>query len=116
MPALMPGGTNDPAAAMASTPASMRACIRSMSFEQEPAWAIDCDAIIAKAVNDIRRRIFIAAPSNGDSGLALLPSASGSLLSTAAQAQVTPGASPASWNDGAAKQEILDFDRWLMKR
>jgi phosphoglycolate phosphatase-like HAD superfamily hydrolase len=42
-------------------------------------------------------------------GLALLPAASGALLSTAAQAQVTPGAALKSWNDGPAKQAIIDF-------
>jgi phosphoglycolate phosphatase-like HAD superfamily hydrolase len=45
------------------------------------------------------------------SGLALLPVVSGALLSTAAQAQVTAGAPLASWNDGPAKQAILDFVR-----
>ena len=44
-------------------------------------------------------------------GLALLPAASGALLSTAAQAQVTAGAALASWNDGPAKQAIIDFVR-----
>ena len=44
-------------------------------------------------------------------GLALLPAASGALLSTAAQAQVTPGAPLASWNDGPAKQAIIDSVR-----
>lgn len=45
------------------------------------------------------------------SGLALLPVASGALLATAAQAQVTAGAPLASWNDGPAKQAIIDFVR-----
>jgi phosphoglycolate phosphatase-like HAD superfamily hydrolase len=45
------------------------------------------------------------------SGLALLPAVSGTLLSTAAQAQVTPGAALKSWNDGPAKQAIIDFVR-----
>ncbi len=45
------------------------------------------------------------------SGLALLPVLSGTLLSTAAQAQVTAGAPLASWNDGPAKQAIIDFVR-----
>jgi phosphoglycolate phosphatase-like HAD superfamily hydrolase len=45
------------------------------------------------------------------SGLALLPVVSGSLLSAAVQAQVTAGAPLASWNDGPAKQAILDFVR-----
>ncbi|HMG78535.1 MAG TPA: HAD family hydrolase [Xanthobacteraceae bacterium] len=44
-------------------------------------------------------------------GLALLPAASGALLSTAAHAQVTAGAPLASWNDGPAKQAIVDFVR-----
>ncbi len=43
------------------------------------------------------------------SGLALLPATSGALLSTAAWAQVTPGAPLSSWNEGPAKQAILDF-------
>jgi phosphoglycolate phosphatase-like HAD superfamily hydrolase len=45
------------------------------------------------------------------SGLALLPALSGALLSTVAQAQPAPDASLASWNDGAAKQAIVDFVR-----
>ncbi len=45
------------------------------------------------------------------SGLVLLPAASGALLATAAQAQVTPGAPLGSWNDGPAKQAIIDFVR-----
>jgi phosphoglycolate phosphatase-like HAD superfamily hydrolase len=45
------------------------------------------------------------------SALAVLPSLSGVLLSRAAQAQVTAGAPLASWNDGPAKQAILDFVR-----
>jgi hypothetical protein len=44
------------------------------------------------------------------SGLALLPALSGTLLSTSAQAQTT-SAALASWNDGPAKQAILDFVR-----
>jgi hypothetical protein len=44
------------------------------------------------------------------SGLALLPVLSGTLLSTSAQAQTT-SAALASWNDGPAKQVILDFVR-----
>jgi phosphoglycolate phosphatase-like HAD superfamily hydrolase len=44
-------------------------------------------------------------------GLALLPALSGGLLSSAARAQVTDGAPLPSWNDGAAKQAILDFVR-----
>jgi len=42
------------------------------------------------------------------SGLALLPAISGTLLSTSAQAQTTSDGL-ASWNDGRAKQAILDF-------
>jgi hypothetical protein len=46
------------------------------------------------------------------SSLAVLPALSGSLLTTAAQAQTAaPGAALASWNDGPAKQAILDFVR-----
>jgi phosphoglycolate phosphatase-like HAD superfamily hydrolase len=45
------------------------------------------------------------------SGLALLPVVSGALLSKAAQAQVTAGAPLVSWNDGPAKQAIIDFVR-----
>ena len=45
------------------------------------------------------------------SGLALLPAVPGALFSTTAQAQVTPGAALKSWNDGPAKQAIIDFVR-----
>src|SRR5580704_15441916 len=45
------------------------------------------------------------------SALAALPSLSGVLLSRAAQSQVTAGAPLASWNDGPAKQAIIDFVR-----
>src|SRR5271156_2604179 len=45
------------------------------------------------------------------SALAVLPAFSGALLSTAARAQVTAGAPLPSWNDGPAKQAILDFVR-----
>jgi phosphoglycolate phosphatase-like HAD superfamily hydrolase len=46
------------------------------------------------------------------SSLALLPTLSGPLLTVQASAQTTPSASPLpSWNDGAAKQAILDFVR-----
>jgi phosphoglycolate phosphatase-like HAD superfamily hydrolase len=45
------------------------------------------------------------------SALAVLPAFSGVLLSRAAQAQVTAGAPLASWNDGPAKQAIVDFVR-----
>jgi phosphoglycolate phosphatase-like HAD superfamily hydrolase len=44
-------------------------------------------------------------------GLAVLPALSGALAPTAALAQGMPGAPLASWNDGAAKQAILDFVR-----
>ncbi len=43
------------------------------------------------------------------SSLALLPALSGTLFSAAARAQVTPGGPLASWNDGLAKQAIIDF-------
>jgi hypothetical protein len=45
------------------------------------------------------------------SGLTLLPVVSGALLSTVTKAQVTLGAPLASWNDGPAKQAIVDFVR-----
>jgi phosphoglycolate phosphatase-like HAD superfamily hydrolase len=45
------------------------------------------------------------------SGLALLPAVSGALLSKTVQAQVTPSAPLKSWNDGPAKQAIIDFVR-----
>jgi phosphoglycolate phosphatase-like HAD superfamily hydrolase len=45
------------------------------------------------------------------SGLALLPALSPTLLPDAARAQVTPRGPLASWNEGAAKQTILDFVR-----
>jgi phosphoglycolate phosphatase-like HAD superfamily hydrolase len=57
-----------------------------------------------KISSGIDRRALVA-------GLALLPAASGALLSTAANAQVTPGAPLPSWNDGPAKQGIIDFVR-----
>ncbi|HWC19142.1 MAG TPA: HAD family hydrolase [Terriglobales bacterium] len=44
------------------------------------------------------------------SGLAVLPALSGTLFATLAQGQTTPPAL-ASWNDGPAKQVILDFVR-----
>jgi hypothetical protein len=43
--------------------------------------------------------------------LAALPVLSGTLLPTSAQAQVTQGGLLPSWNDGPAKQAILDFVR-----
>jgi phosphoglycolate phosphatase-like HAD superfamily hydrolase len=46
------------------------------------------------------------------SSLAVLPTLSGSLLMTAAHAQTAaPGGALVSWNDGPAKQAILDFVR-----
>ena len=46
------------------------------------------------------------------SALALLPTFSGALLPVPASAQTaTSGAPLVSWNDGAAKQAILDFVR-----
>jgi hypothetical protein len=45
------------------------------------------------------------------SSLALLPALSGTALSTLAQAQTASEAALASWNDGPAKQAILDFVR-----
>ncbi len=45
------------------------------------------------------------------STLVLLPALPATLLSSLAQAQTTSDAALASWNDGAAKQAILDFVR-----
>lgn len=45
------------------------------------------------------------------SGLILLPAVSGTLLSTAAPAAAQPSAPLQSWNDGPAKQAIVDFVR-----
>ena len=45
------------------------------------------------------------------SGMALLPVVSGLPLTGIAQAQTTQSGSLASWNDGPAKQAILDFVR-----
>jgi len=45
------------------------------------------------------------------SGLASLPALSQTLLPDGARAQVTPRDPLASWNDGAAKQAIIDFVR-----
>jgi len=50
----------------------------------------------------IDRRVLI-------SGMALLPVLSGMSLAGIAQAQTAQGGSLASWNDGPAKQAILDF-------
>ena len=52
--------------------------------------------------SSIDRRVLI-------SGMALLPALSGMRLVGIAQAQTTQGGSLASWNDGPAKQAILDF-------
>jgi haloacid dehalogenase-like hydrolase len=54
-------------------------------------------------LSDINRRALLAT-------LALLPAFPGTLLPTAAPAQ-TPGSLLPSWNDGMAKQAILDFVR-----
>src|SRR5215831_13230763 len=46
------------------------------------------------------------------STLALLPALSGPLLTVQGPAQTTPSGTPLpSWNDGAAKQALLDFVR-----
>jgi phosphoglycolate phosphatase-like HAD superfamily hydrolase len=45
------------------------------------------------------------------SSLVLLPALSTTLLSPPVQAQTTPDAPLASWNEGAAKQAIVDFTR-----
>src|SRR5262245_3534353 len=45
------------------------------------------------------------------SGLALLPALSGTLRPTPVQAQTISFAPLASWNDGSAKQAIVDFVR-----
>jgi phosphoglycolate phosphatase-like HAD superfamily hydrolase len=51
------------------------------------------------------------------STLALLPALSGPLLTVQASAQTTPSGSPlTSWNDGPAKQAILDFVRTTTDR
>ena len=52
----------------------------------------------------INRRVLI-------SGMALLPALSGMPLTKVAQAQTTQGGSLNSWNDGPAKQAIMDFVR-----
>jgi len=54
--------------------------------------------------SDINRRAAI-------SGLALLPTLGQMLFSTIIQAQGTQAAPLASWNDGPAKQTIIDFVR-----
>jgi hypothetical protein len=54
--------------------------------------------------SSINRRVLI-------SGMALLPALSGMSFTGIAHAQTTQGGSLASWNDGAAKQAILDFVR-----
>ena len=45
------------------------------------------------------------------SGLALLPALSGLSLSAIAQTQTTQDGSLGSWNEGPAKQAIIDFVR-----
>ena len=52
----------------------------------------------------INRRVLIA-------GMALLPALSGITLTRVARAQTTQGGSLNSWNDGPAKQAIIDFVR-----
>jgi phosphoglycolate phosphatase-like HAD superfamily hydrolase len=56
------------------------------------------------SLSGINRRMVI-------SGLALLPAFSGFPISAAAQAQTTQDASLGSWNEGPAKNAILDFVR-----
>jgi phosphoserine phosphatase len=50
------------------------------------------------------------------SALALLPALSGTLLPRSAQAQATQGAALSSWNEGPARQAILDFVRTTTDR
>jgi phosphoglycolate phosphatase-like HAD superfamily hydrolase len=50
------------------------------------------------------------------SALALLPALSGTLFPRSAQAQATQVAALPSWNDGAAKQAIVDFVRATTER
>src|SRR5215510_16283602 len=57
-----------------------------------------------RSLPDTNRRVLI-------SGLVLLPALSRTLSSTPAQAQTTSFAPLASWNDGSAKQAIVDFVR-----
>ena len=52
--------------------------------------------------SDINRRVLI-------SSVALLPALSGMPLSAIAQTQTTQGGVLGSWNEGPAKQAILDF-------
>jgi haloacid dehalogenase-like hydrolase len=54
--------------------------------------------------SNINRRVRI-------SGMALLPALSGMPFTAIAQAQATQGSTLASWNDGPAKQAIIDFVR-----
>ena len=54
--------------------------------------------------SNINRRVLI-------SGLALLPALSSMPLSAVAQAQTTRGGALGSWNEGPAKEAILDFVR-----
>src|SRR6516225_459386 len=53
---------------------------------------------------DMNRRVMIA-------GMAWLPALSGALLPTSSEGQTTSDVPLASWNDGSAKQAILDFVR-----
>lgn len=63
-----------------------------------------------RIVPGVNRRVLL-------SGLAALPSLSGTLLSASALAQTgTPGGLLPSWNDGPAKQAILDFVRATTER
>jgi phosphoglycolate phosphatase-like HAD superfamily hydrolase len=57
-----------------------------------------------KLSSGIDRRVLV-------SSLVLLPTFSATLLSSPAQAQTTPSGPFASWNDGPAKQAIIDFVR-----
>jgi phosphoglycolate phosphatase-like HAD superfamily hydrolase len=61
------------------------------------------------ASSGIDRRVVV-------STLALLPALSGTLLPASAQAQVTQGGPLPSWNEGPAKQAILDFVRATVER
>ena len=59
--------------------------------------------------SSIDRRVLI-------SGMVLLPVLSAMPLAGIAQAQTTQGGSLASWNDGPAKQAILDFVKVTTER
>ncbi|MGB7855993.1 MAG: haloacid dehalogenase-like hydrolase, partial [Pseudolabrys sp.] len=62
-----------------------------------------------RPISSIDRRVLI-------SGLALLPVLSAMPIAGTAQAQTTQGGSLASWNDGPAKQAILDFVKATTER